>query len=339
MLGKSCVSLMMLLLVTAYLFAQSREYRVDKAGDGGELTLHLPSNPGAMTVSPDGQQLAIAASSSLLLIDFSSGALLKTLVFQRGQIRGIAFAGDNNHIALAGVGGVAIYHIASGEIKIQIPGHPNTRRPQQTRTHDVVYVPESQQLMTISADESMLRSWSAEDGSAGQTLDLQIQRPQRLVISPDGSALAVSGSGNVMMYRLPDLQELWRLEEFGVNPVLAFSQDSRVLAVGDDGGGADATVLRVADGSEIASRYVGSGRVGGLAWLADGRLITAPSRFGFGIYVYPMKTEKESPLTLDKKFLATEDVDNAVVTGKSDSLVAVAGKKNLIKVYKLANND
>lgn len=123
---------------------------------------------------------------------------------------------------------------------------------------------------------------------------------------------------------------------FGVNPVLAFSPDNRFLAVGDDGGGADVVILNANDGAEATSRYVGSGRVGGLGWTAGGGIVTAPSRVGFGVYFYPLKAEDEQPQILDKKLLAEEDVDNAVAIGSGDRFAAVIGTDRVVKIFKLS---
>jgi len=328
-----------MLMISSFLSAQPAEYHVEEGQGNVKQIIHLPGKPQAAAVSPDRERLAIGVSSTLLLINFADGSLKKSIEFDNGDVRGVAFLEGKQKVAVAGVGGVSVYETASGKLLTQVPGHPNARQPQKTRTYDVAYLPNQRQLVTISEDESNLRFWSADDGAAGKVLDTQIKRPQRLVVSPDHSLLAVSGSGSggvVVLFRLPDLQEVWRNEEFGVNPVLAFSPDSRLLAVGDDGGGADVLILNAGDGTEATSRYVGSGRVGGLGWTAGGGIVTAPSRVGFGVYFYPLKTEDEQPQILDKKLLAEEDVDNAVAIGSGDRFAAVIGTDRVVKIFKLA---
>jgi WD40 repeat protein len=312
-------------------------YRVEEGKDPVLRTLHIPGSPMALAVSPDGATLAIGADADLLVVEFETGKLRRTIPTMGGMVRGLAFSPDGSKIAAAMTGGIGLFDL-EGKLLWQAKGHPSPLDKERGAAYGAAFSSDGGQLLTISRDEPKLRCWSSKDGTAGTTVDLGLKEPGRIATAAGRLAVTNNHGGFVVLDK--DLKELWRNEGSGIVPGIAFSSDGRRLAVGHSQGGCRVEARDAATGDTLLTfSPAGEGTVAGMAWLPDGKRILSASTRSGGVQIWTWYNEDEEeqppPRILDEKFQASDDVDQPVVLGLKGTAVAVAGSGGIVRLYRL----
>jgi WD40 repeat protein len=282
----------------------------------------------SMAASPDGKTLALGTSDEVLLVGFEDGKLIRRIEPKSGAVRGLCFSPDGAFLAAAVIGGVFLFDAPSGKLLLNAKGHPSPMSGGEG-AYSIGYCGEW--LLTVSRDESNLRSWSLKDGSAGASVDLKIKDPSHVACA--GDTVAVMGRDGELVALGRDLKELWRKSGLGMGAGVGLSPDGKRIAAGGSMG--DVPVWGAAKGEELGRLpHYGDRCMGGIAWTSDGsRLVTAAIRQG-GVRVWSATEFDKPPVDLDAGFQAGPDVDRSVVLGAGGKLAAVASGST-VKIYRL----
>lgn len=196
------------------------------------------SSVSAIALSPDGQKLATAYPSSIILLNTVTGEVIQRLDSQRTRIDCLTFAADGQTLAVASdEGKIQTWDLASGRITRTIDGGskittlrfaPGGRRLAAAAENGIVTLWDLQtggpslQLkkhtgavnaiafsidgiwMATGGDDRTVIVWETATGKARRTLKGHDLTVTSLAFSPDGSLLA-SGAGNasVVLWDLP----------------------------------------------------------------------------------------------------------------------------------------
>lgn len=132
--------------------------------------------------------------------------------------------------------------------------------------------------------EYKIHLWAMPEGKLILSLDGEAENYVGVSIAPDGQSFAtltrfdeVSQGGYVRLWRSSDGQMLWQSDLEDITSI-AFSPDGKLIAAGDENGALE--IVRVEDGSLIASLPGHSGMVSGVAFSPDGSLIITSSGDG-----------------------------------------------------------
>ena len=345
-----------LLLSVGNVAAQEDDFSVEKGHGNVRNIIHVSRYLHTIAASPDRNTLAVGTSGKLYLINFRSGELEKSIDINQEILR-VAFTPDGQRISIGGGNGISLVEVDTGEKIWSTPGIPNpklkTADPASARymskyikITSIKCFPVVKQFANISEDESNLRFWSIQDGTATKIINTNIKEPGALVISPTGMHLALRGAdgfgargsqGTIVSYRLPRMKEMWRNTDgaYGFESVLAFSPDGKLLATGTTSWGEiEVQILNAKSGVVVNEFNLGEGNsLNGIAWTSDGeRMITAAEN---QVALWKIGGADEQPIVLDAGFAAQNDTDNAVVIGLNDTVVAVLGDRKMVKIYDL----
>jgi WD40 repeat protein len=314
--------------------ARDEELKVEKGAGPCAAVLKLRKGPLALAASPDGRLLAIGSGSKILLTSFEDGRLLRSVETGPGYVRGLAFSPDGKRLAAGVIGGLFLIDAESGKVEWKIPAHP-APDGKGGQAYGVAFRADGSGVFSVSPDEPTLRAWSVKDGSALQATDTKLKSPEHLARS--GERLAVgSPDGTVVVYD-GELKELWRKKLRGLLGVVEFTPTGASVAVGLAGGGAMVNLFK-ADAGEPGRQVLASskGKVTGLAWCADGKRMIAAGTRGVGVRVWDeVKASAAPTLVLEESTEAAEDADRAAVAGLGGKAVAVAGKADEVRIYRI----
>ncbi len=262
-----------------------------------------------MTISPDGQTLAVASSLGVWLYDVESLKSLKLMAEGTGQVHDVAWSPDGSALATAHADStVRLWDVAGGEGRRTLKGHTGavwavawsadgsrlaSGSGDQTvriwtavdgqelrvltghtgRVQSVTWPPDGTRLASGGLDHTV-RVWDADTGREIHLLTSHENLVRQVAWSPDGMRLASGASpdGTVRVWDADSGQEVWRLRGDGI----AWSPDGQRLAVGSGEG--LVRVWDVAGEREWLALEGHTDRVGLVAWSPDGARLASGSR-------------------------------------------------------------
>ncbi|MCH7760568.1 hypothetical protein IIA15_04090 [candidate division TA06 bacterium] len=187
-------------------------------------------------------------------------------------------------MASSGGDTVRIWDVATGRKILEIAGRRTVRvlGSPQWDVSRLAFSPDGEILATIAAG-APVRLWNSKTGKELANLKYIALRAWDVAFSPDGTTLAMSGSGRGLVF-LMDVATRKPLRKLEVNPSnpdsagwadLAFSPDGRTIAAGSWGG--FITIWDWQTGEWLRQIQASSRRVGSLAFSPDGKSLLSGS--------------------------------------------------------------
>lgn len=192
------------------------------------LTTELDTRISALTFTPDSQVLTIGFGTTVQSWRTSDGRPVLPSRSFGGRVTALAWAADGQIIAIAAGPMVVVTRLAQGE-DIQAIA---TAVP----TQYLAFLNDGRTLLGGSADD--VRLWQVATGAVVHTLTAHWNRLHALTIAADGSRLAAIG-GIVRCWQLAD-QRLSELRTYAYHtahqPAITFTNDAQLLACASSAG-------------------------------------------------------------------------------------------------------
>jgi WD40 repeat protein len=237
-----------------------------------------------LSFSPDGQMLAAAGDSGVMVWNLADGRELSNTNPGYGGGRLIAFSPDSRIFAYAYKTTVNLLEMPGGRV-LNTFQHVND-------VMDFIFLPDGQSLITASVsydqttfreDESTFTVWDVASGSVVRSFT-HPGGVNQLLVTPEGRLLAATNLGSSLS--LWDLESGEQLQvfsdfRFGV-PGFVISPDGSVLAAGEGRGFERASpsklrLFEVESGREVPMLEGHTGVIFDVAFSQDGRLLVTAS--------------------------------------------------------------
>lgn len=237
-------------------------------GEGIESQLLPGGASQGAAFSPDGDLLAVAIGSTVLIGEAATGQPLRVLRGHTGIVTSVAFSPDGGRLAsVSSDGSIRVWEVASGRELRRLEDRI------RSMLMSVAFSP-NDRLLAMASNDGSVRLWDTVSGQ---------QRPPRVHIgvvavafSPDGRLIASAGrEGSLRLWEAASGRELRRLQgHIGMTSV-AFGLDGRLLASGCLDG---SVWLWEAKSGQQVRRLVGHNRPAkSVAFSPDGRLLASAS--------------------------------------------------------------
>ncbi|MCI3935109.1 WD40 repeat domain-containing protein [Streptomyces sp. AN091965] len=222
----------------------------------------------AMTLSPDGRTLAIAAgddNNMVWLTDVATGKVRHVFGRVESSIE-FAFTPDGRTLAMGTEDGVRLWDVADSKAR----GTLTDRRIKAAQ--ELALSPDGRTLAAAGADGGV-GLWDVATGKPRAMLTGRFRSADALAFSPDGHTLATNGSdGRVWLWNTAS-GDLRRVLTGGAD-VLAFSPDGRMLVTG---GGSAVRLWDVPTGKKRATLTGHTGGTNAVMFSPDGHTLATGS--------------------------------------------------------------
>ncbi len=216
----------------------------------------------------DGTRIGATSEGNVYLWSFPDGELQKE-VRVMNQAPSIAFAPDNERLAVGGTEGISLLHVADGSLIAKYSAD-------RLNTTNLAFSPDGK-ILAEGATDRVARLVNVDDGQILRSLQLPHQG-YSLTMSPDGSLVAIglcfdSGTsgcttGQVWVWRISDGEVLYKLDvSDGGMEGIAFSPDGELLAASGSG---SILLWRMTDGQQVGTLSPPGGRPGSISFSPDG---------------------------------------------------------------------
>lgn len=262
---------------------------VDTARRGASDLYFSPDKTEFYTLNPEGV---------IRVHDSQSGQILTDFLGHPDFSNAVAYDNETGHMAIGG---------ADGTVKVWDPLERTslvTFDAHDDEIDEMVFSIDGTRLATVGLD-NIVRIWEWSSGTEIATLDNSQTVVRRLAFRPDGEQIAVSTSGAVAIWSIPDETYLFGLQTGGPTDVVQYSPDGRFLITG---GAIPDTVVWDAQTGELVALLPGvGGDVVSISFSPDGELLLAAVLDG------PVTLWDMTSITSETVSQATLDVGTARV--------------------------
>ena len=277
----------------------------------------------SISVSPDGQRLAIALSDGTIqLWDLQDNSIVTSSQSHQGEVLAVAFSSDGQRIVSGG---------SDRTVRLwDLEGNP-TGEPFQGHNGEVLSVAFSSdnQRIVSGGQDGTLRLWDLEGNSIGEPFRGHGSEVLSVAFSPDNQNIVSSSGDNTIRLWEANVSVLLRGHEdevFGV----AFSPDGqRIVSSSADG------TIRLWDlqGNQIAPPFQGhEGEVYLVAFSPDGQRIVSGGE-DETIRLWDLQGNQ-----IGQPFLGHEDIVYGVVFSPDGQRIVSGGEDETIRLWDLQGN-
>ncbi len=282
--------------------------------------------------SPDGKQLALAASIGIWFYDTDTYKPLSLLTGHTNSVRSVEYSADGKILASGSNNGtIRLWDPQTTKNIAVLTGHQNG-------VTDIAISGDSQTLASIGTDEKFVRLWNIKTGKPIANLIDNLTRPYSLAYSPDSKMIAVGDfNGTITLFSTKTKKRTASLVGHDLAPSditepgsvlsLAFSPGGAILASGSRD-----TTIRLWDTKTTHHKVTLTGHSGWVTTIAlspDGKTIASGASYTHwdsdsSIRLWDAKTGKnlrtiETPalihklaFSLDNETLASINEYNAI---------------------------
>jgi WD40 repeat protein len=188
------------------------------------LPASAPDNGETCALSSDGRYLAVSTGATVIVCAVDTGELVHDLTCQKGHVQKLAFSGKGKQLAAVTANGFCVWDVGSGLEVVAVPVKPH--EPLLLRC-----LPDGKTILSVD-DNAYVHCWDAATGKLLRAFWVSNGKPP-VSLSPDGKVLALRqrfGMDGVFVHvGTGQKQASWQMLP---GPCLAFSPDSKVLALG-----------------------------------------------------------------------------------------------------------
>ena len=249
-----------------------------------------------LELSPDEQTIALGNGAGPATVwDVATGELLFTLRgYADSGVNRLSYHPDGSRLASAGADQmIRVWSLTDGAEILSFLAHDDAVAGGLFRgAVDVAYSPDGTRLASAGAD-GLAKVWDATSGELLLTLAGHSAGLHSLAYSPDGLLIATASDNPDTSVKVWDAQTGAELYSFGPNPdralALAFNQESKLLAVGGQGGYLKVWDLRTGN---LAAEMTGQpGTIGSVHFLPDGRRLVSGGATAISVWDLSSGTE------------------------------------------------
>ncbi len=188
------------------------------------VTMPLPAKALAVTVSPNGQRIAVAVAGEKVAL-FEAGTGAQWLTIEEMPARVLSFLADNRTLLAAGGQAVRLEDVnVQGAWKVHDGG-----------AAAVAYHNNGAQVLTGGADKTV-KLWTLATGKLERTFGPLPEEVSAAGFSRDFTQAAATAGKTLKVFNVADAKELHAIEMPAAARALAFSADrTRVATAGGDG--------------------------------------------------------------------------------------------------------
>jgi WD40 repeat protein len=205
----------------------------------GKLLLELRLDfPGRMLFSSDGKRLLVSTrEATIRQYDVASGRLVGEITPTTRKPSGIyamVMSPRGDRLAVIGQGFIGLHDLATGKEVMHLAGH-------ERGGHDLAFSADGSSLISLGYDENIQEQvchWDLKSGEKIKAVPMPWGAGGRATVrlSPDGQTVAVPLAGKVHLIDTATAKEdrVLKDQKGKVWYALAFTPDSRILAVGEN---------------------------------------------------------------------------------------------------------
>ncbi len=236
---------------------------------------HRPGGSRSLALTPDGKILATGnCDGTVSLWDMNSGQNFANLPCGSDMVLAVAFSPDGKTLASAGADSqIHLWDLASRRLRAVLEGHVG---PVTT----IGFAPDAQTLLS-GGEDGTVRLWNLHDPRDRTVLHGHHDIVLAVTVSPDGAYVAsssLSGHGIEVWNRRTKQIRAVLHSEVPTLTCLAFDQDGKTLAAGDEHG--SLSFWDIAHSKQRAILPAHQGWVKALAFSAGGHTLTTGGNDG-----------------------------------------------------------
>ncbi|MHB1424443.1 MAG: WD40 domain-containing protein [Gemmataceae bacterium] len=279
------------------------------------IVLKLPASASAVTLSPNGQNIAVAVagakSSRVHVFDTVSGKELLVFAEHGGAISSLSFLADNRTLVSAGADKVV--RLSDMNILATVDAHSGG-------VSGVAFHPNGTQVLSGGADKTV-KLWDVAKGQILRTFGPLPEAVRAVAFNRVGTQASAAAGKTAIVWNLADGKEVRKLEHPAEVASLSFSGDGTRLATGASDN--KARVWDLASGQELQA-FLHGGSIHAVAYHPNNNALVVSASADKTVSLHTMNVTRA---------LSAGTPLNAVAVTANGSHVLTAGEDGKIKLW------